>query len=215
MALQAGQLVAPGCPWRMAVTRVGTPGQSADTPGTYTSLDDTRLVEACRSGSHAAFAALVERHRRAVYQVCYRFAGNHDDAADLSQEVFLRAYRGLSRFRGDASVGTWLYRIAVNASLNRVSTRPPAQVALDGAPDLPAAATDPVETLAADRRAAVVRAAVARLPERQRATVILRVYQGLSHREIAQALGTTEGAAKANLFHAIGNLRKMLAEERG
>ncbi len=143
MAAQTGQLAAPGRPWRTAVTRVVAAAQADDEPGNYESLDDARLVEACRSGSHPAFAVLVERHRRAVYQVCHRFAGNHDDASDLTQEVFLRAYRGLGRFRGDASVGTWLYRIAVNASLNRVSTRPPVQVPLDAAPEVPAVTPDP------------------------------------------------------------------------
>ena len=58
--------------------------------------------------------ALVERHRRAIYQLCYRFVGNHEDASDLSQDVFLRAYRGLRNFRGQSSLGTWLYRIGVN-----------------------------------------------------------------------------------------------------
>ena len=67
-----------------------------------------------------AFDVLVERHRRSVYQLCYRIVGNQEDANDLSQEVFLRAYRGLSRFRGNAALSTWLYRIGVNACLNHL-----------------------------------------------------------------------------------------------
>lgn len=214
MSIQAGELAARGLPACRTVTRVQTTLQADDRPAALEALDDRRLVEACRNGDHTAFAALVERHRRPVYQLCYRFAGNHDDAAELSQEVFLRAYRGLSRFRGEASVATWLHRIAVNASLNRVTTRRGVQVALEDAPELAAPHADPVEAIAAGQQADRVRAAVARLPGRQRATVILRVYQGLSHREIARVMKTTEGAAKANLFHALGNLRKLLGEER-
>ena len=70
-----------------------------------------------------AFDVIVERHRRSVYQLCYRFVGNHEDASDLSQDVFLRAYRGLGKFRGGSSLSTWLYRIGVNLCLNRVSRK--------------------------------------------------------------------------------------------
>ena len=74
----------------------------------------------------AAFDLIVERHRRAVYQVCFRFVGNHEDASDLAQDVFFRAYRALGKFKGDSALGTWLYRIAVNVSLNRVGAEAPA-----------------------------------------------------------------------------------------
>src|SRR6266403_369602 len=77
-------------------------------------LDEDQLVAACLAGRREAFDLIVERHRRTVYQLCYRFVGNHEDASDLSQDVFVRAYKGLSRFRGQSSLGTWLYRIGVN-----------------------------------------------------------------------------------------------------
>src|SRR5215813_3252558 len=80
---------------------------------TVTNQTDAELVAACLSGEREAFDIIVERHRRHVYQLCYRFVGNHEDASDLAQEVFIRAYRGLKSFRGSASLGTWLYRIAV------------------------------------------------------------------------------------------------------
>src|SRR5687768_14099348 len=83
-------------------------------------LEERALVEACLSGRRDAFDVIVERHRRAVYQLCYRFVTNHEDASDLTQDVFLRAFRGLHRFRGQSSLGTWLYRIAVNVCLNKV-----------------------------------------------------------------------------------------------
>src|ERR1700688_2122638 len=89
-------------------------------------LDEPGLVGACLAQRAGAFDLIVERHRRAVYQLCYRFVGNHEDASDLSQDVFLRAYRGLEHFRGQSSIATWLYRIGVNVSLNHVSVKVPA-----------------------------------------------------------------------------------------
>lgn len=174
-------------------------------------LDDGALVAICLAGRREAFDILVTRHRRAVYQLCYRFTGNHEDASDLSQEVFIRAFRGLRTFGGRASLSTWLYRIGVNVCLNRVGRTTPVVVPLDE--QQPA---DPVET-APDRvlrheRAARVRKAIAQLPRKQRATVILRLYHELPHQEIARILGSSVGAVKANLFHALGNLRKLLGE---
>jgi RNA polymerase sigma-70 factor (ECF subfamily) len=176
-------------------------------------LDDRRLVEVCLGGRVEAFDVIVARHQRGVYQLCFRFVRRHEDAADLTQEVFLRAYRGLRRFRGDATLTTWLYRIGVNVCLNTLSGRKMRETPLEDTPHLPAAGDDPASSFARAREGARVRAAVARLPPKQRATLILRVYQDLSHREIAQALGTTVGAVKANFFHALGNLKKLLAEE--
>lgn len=177
------------------------------------SLNEAGLVAAARDGQAGAFDLIVERHRRAVYQICYRFAGNHEDASDLSQEVFLRAYRGLKSFKGNAALGTWLHRIAVNVCLNHVSAK--------RLPTEPIDAQDPVDTReesASDRvlrgeRAAQVREAVARLPAKQRAALVMRTYHEMSHEEIARLLGTSVGAAKANVFHALQNLKKLLGRE--
>src|ERR1700719_1114938 len=89
-------------------------------------MDEEQLVAACLAGERRAFDLIVERHRRTVYQLCYRFVGNHEDARDLSQDVFIRAYRRLGKVRGGASLATWLYRIGVNVCLNHVSVKVPA-----------------------------------------------------------------------------------------
>jgi RNA polymerase sigma-70 factor (ECF subfamily) len=172
-------------------------------------LTEAELVTACLAGQRDAFAVIVERHRRSVYQLCYRFVGNHEDASDLSQEVFLRAFRGLKGFKGQSTLATWLYRIGVNTCLNRVSVNVPVTEPLDARPHQ-ALGDDPSTTLIKDERRARVRAAIARLPRKQRATLILRTYQELSHREIAEILGSSVGAVKANFFHALGNLKKIL-----
>src|SRR6478672_13579758 len=101
-----------------------------------TELDEQQLVEACLAGRAGAFDLVVERHRRPVYQLCYRFVGNHEDASDLVQDVFVRAYKGLRRFRGQSSLGTWLYRIGVNVCLNRVSTKAPRTESIDDRPHI-------------------------------------------------------------------------------
>ena len=171
---------------------------------------EREAIEACRRGEREAFDRLVVRYQRDVYRLCFRYVNDHEDANDLAQEVFLRAWRGISRFRGESSVSTWLYRIAVNACLNfRALRRPTTQ-------ELPETLADPVPGAVAraesDDEARRVRAAVSRLPEKQRATLILKVYHELTHEEVARILGSTVGTVKANLFHALGNLRRLMAE---
>ena len=194
--------------WTLRVVQPD-PAQESD-PSRLVGMNEEQLVAACLAGHRAAFEIIVERHRRTVYQLCYRFVGNHEDASDLSQDVFVRAYKGLQRFRGQSSLGTWLYRIGVNVCLNRVSVKRPLTEPIDARPHLDERAADPAGELLRAERAAEVRAAIAQLPKKQRATVILRVYHELSHEEIAGILGSSVGAVKANFFHALGNLKRLL-----
>jgi RNA polymerase sigma-70 factor (ECF subfamily) len=172
--------------------------------------DDRALVAAFVGGHREAFEVIVERHRRNVYQLCYRFVGNHEDASDLAQDVFVRAFRGLRNFKGDASLGTWLYRVGVNACLNRVSVKRPLTEPIEAAQHIDTRAEDAHDRVERGERAATVRRAIAKLPPKQRATLVLRMYQELSHEEIAGILGSSVGAVKANFFHALGNLKRML-----
>src|SRR6476619_3572359 len=89
----------------------------------WETADEQTLVDASLAGRAGAFDVIVERYRRQVYQLCYRFVASHEDASDLAQDVFIRAYRGLRGFKAKSALGTWLYRIAVNVSLNRVGSR--------------------------------------------------------------------------------------------
>jgi RNA polymerase sigma-70 factor, ECF subfamily len=180
---------------------------------TFVDLDDASLVRESLAGRREAFDVIVERHRRAVYQVCYRFVNNHEDASDLAQEAFVKAWRGLQGFKGEAALSTWLYRIAVNVCLNRVSARRPDAEPLEVDRFEDTRAEDPSAALRRDERAAAVRRAIASLPEKQRATLILRAYHELSHQQIADILGSSVGAVKANFFHALRNLRKILGSE--
>ena len=147
-----------------------------------------------------------------LYAFVRRKGHGHEDASDLSQEIFLRAYRGLRTFRGQASLSTWLYRIGVNVCLNRVSAKTPSTEPIDAREHEDTHAESASERLLRAERAANVRAAIAQLPRKQRATLILRVYREMSHQEIADILGSSVGAVKANFFHALGNLKKLLRD---
>ena len=187
---------------------------STDTP--LAELDERALVDACLANVPGAFDVIVERHRRPVYQLCYRFVGNHEDASDLSQDVFLRAYRGLRTFRGQSALATWLYRVAVNVCLNRVKAKTPLSALTESIEQrqfVDVRAESAPDRMMKNERGARVRAAIAQLPRLQRATLILRTYHEMSHQEIADVLGSSVGAVKANFFHALGNLKKILGED--
>lgn len=172
--------------------------------------DERDAVLACQRGEREAFDQLVERYQRDIYRLCYRYVNNHEDANDMAQEVFLKAYRAIGRFRGDSSFSTWLYRIAVNTCLNfRALRRPETQELPEGLPDRRPGAIADIES---EEQAHRVRRAVARLPEKQKATLILKIYHDLTHEEVAGVLGSTVGTVKANLFHALGNLKRLMAE---
>ena len=199
--------------WKVSVT----PDQSGNSDARVQStedrdkLEDSALVSASLAGDREAFDVLVRRHQRHVYQLCYRFAGNHEDAADLAQDAFIRAYRGLRSFKGTSAFSTWLYRIAVNVCLNHVGSRATRPVVGIEALDSPDTRIEPADVaLVRGQRAAEVRAAIAGLPGKQRAAVILRVYHELPHETIAEILGSSVGAVKANFFYALANLRKAL-----
>jgi RNA polymerase sigma-70 factor (ECF subfamily) len=172
--------------------------------------DDQRLVDAFLAGRREAFDVIVVRHRRHVYQLCYRFVGNHEDASDLAQDVFVRAFKGLRQFKGQSSLGTWLYRVGVNACLNRLAAKRPETEPIETTQLVDTRVADPLEVVLRGERAAAVRVAIDRLPPKQRATLVLRVYQELTHEEIARVLGSSVGAVKANFFHALGNLKRLL-----
>jgi RNA polymerase sigma-70 factor, ECF subfamily len=189
------------------------PHEPVATPAMLEGLDDRALATRAGAGDRDAFDVLVVRHQRAVYQVCFRFLREHAEASDVMQDAFLKAWRALPRFKGDAAFATWLYRVAVNTCLSRLAAkRPPADPLADAAVVADPRASQ-TATLIERERAAAVRRAVDQLPARQRATVILRVFHDLPHAEIASALGSSVGAVKANFFHALRNLRRLLAED--
>jgi RNA polymerase sigma-70 factor, ECF subfamily len=175
---------------------------------------DFDLIDRCLAGDAGAFDLLVRKHQRSVYQLAYRITRNEEDARDLAQDAFVQAYRSLPGFQRKSSFYTWLYRITVNLCLNykkAASRNDPAEVD-DRVAD---AREDALDRLAREERERAVADAIATLPPQQRATLTLRVHQGLSHKEIAGILECSEGTAKANYFHAVRGLQARLARFRG
>src|SRR6188474_2535262 len=217
MSDQTGARVWRALPWESPSWTINViPPESTTTEQSpaLEDLPDSALVTICLSGRREAFDVIVERHRRTVYQVCYRFVNNHEDASDLAQDAFVRAWRGLKNFKGQSALSTWLYRIAVNVSLNRVSARTPAMDPIDSTDHVADLRIEGAQhAMIREERAVAVRKAIASLPDKQRATLILRTYHDMSHQQIADVLGSSAGAVKANFFHALNNLKKILGTE--
>jgi len=170
---------------------------------------DFELIDLTLTGKRAAFEILVERYRSSIYALAFRMLRNHEDAADISQDVFFKAYEALATFRKKSSFHTWLYRIATNSCINYLR-KYNAQQQVELATYHAAKPSDTLDSLYKLELQDVVNTAIDKLPEKQKATVILRVCEGLSHREVSRELECSVGTAKANYFHAIRNLRRFM-----
>jgi RNA polymerase sigma-70 factor (ECF subfamily) len=174
---------------------------------------DAELVERFRGGERSAFDLLVRRHQRAIYFLVLRYLRREADAADVTQRTFVRALQSIGSFCGQASLRTWLYRIAINLALNHLRDHRrehPGEIDDDA---LAAEPTGLARMLDAESTAAL-RAAVATLPAKQRLVLELRVYDELPFREVAAIADCTENAAKVNFHHAVKGLRARLAGAR-
>ena len=176
---------------------------------------DANLVGRFKHGDEKAFNQLVLRYQKRIYDLTYRMVRNHQDAADLSMEVFVRAYKGLAKFEERSSFYVWLAKIAVNLCIN-FSRRDKFRsfLSLFDLSEKPAATSSPAEKMEEAELKLAIDDAVKRLPARQRSAFVLKYHQGLSHREIAEIMGISEGAAKANYFQAVKKLQKLLARYR-
>lgn len=174
-------------------------------------VEEEALARA-RKGDEAALDGLVASHYRSVYEVTYRILGEPEAAADATQDTFVKAVRALATFRGEASLRTWLLRIAANTarSAGRKTTSR-REVAFDAGLGQHAGRSDPEGEAVARTEAERAARALEQLPEKQRLAVSLRIYQDLSHREIAEVLGSSEGAARVNYHLGIKRLRELLA----
>jgi RNA polymerase sigma-70 factor (ECF subfamily) len=179
---------------------------------------DEELIEACRAGETSAFDILVGRWEDKIRGAAYRILGSEDEARDVAQEAFLRAYRGLLAFKQEARFSSWLYQIALNLCRDRLRRRKTrATVSLE---EMEAAGPVMVETRpGAHERlqqldlARAVRRAIEALPEEQREVLVLKEYQGLTFVEIAQALEVPVSTVKTRLYRGLGQLRLRLERE--
>ena len=173
---------------------------------------DEALVLQCQNGSATAFEELVRRHQQMIHALTYRMTGSLEDAEDLSQETFIRVYGQIGSYQGRAKFSTWLYRIAVNVCLNwrqremrRMEVH--ADCAEAVATHMAQAETSQAQTGLGQR----VHAALLKLPAKQRAAIVLTVYDGLNHAEAAQALGCSETTVSWRVFAARRKLKRWLA----
>jgi RNA polymerase sigma-70 factor (ECF subfamily) len=179
---------------------------------------DTDLISRAAGGDSSAFQALVERHRSMVYRVAYQFAGNHHDAEDIAQEVFIKVYRSLDRFRQDAQLTSWMYRIVMNACIDHRRRQRPAVAAPFGEEaeqrmlNTPEERPDPEERAYAGELGQVLENEIGRLPNGQRVVFVMRHHQGMKLCEIAEALGLAEGTVKRQLHAAVHRLRQALTQ---
>jgi RNA polymerase sigma-70 factor (ECF subfamily) len=180
--------------------------------------DDHALIAACREGDTQAFGVLVRRYQDRLYPTLARMTGSADDALDLLQDAFLKAYRKLGDFHGDSSFYTWIYRIAVNLALSE--RRKPAHrrrwVGLDrrgpdaiDPPDDPSR-TDPGRSLDQDERDQLIQKALDRLSPDYRTIVVMKDIDGLRYEEIAETLSIPVGTVRSRLHRARGELRDLL-----
>jgi len=162
-------------------------------------VDDAILVDAARDGDLGAFEAIVRRHQAAIYQVAQRLLGSPADAQDVTQDTFVRAWRGLAGFRRDSAVSTWLYRIVTRRCLDVLATRRPTEELEE---HIAMIAGEPIDSIERKERLRAVTRAIATLPAEQRVALTLREFEGLSYQEVADILDLSVPAVKGRIHRA-------------
>ncbi len=182
-------------------------------------LEDRDLVELVASGDQDAYRILVERYQSKIFAVAYGLMHNREDAREVAQEAFIKAYRNLKGFRRDASFYTWIYRITVNLGIDfRRKAYRSRETALDENRITPSDAhhtgprpmANPSQAYERQELGGSIRAAIDQLPADQRTAIILREIEGLSYKEIAEAMGCAEGTVMSRLFYARKKLQELL-----
>jgi len=167
-------------------------------------------------GDEKMFNEMVRRYHSRIYWVARRMVKSHEDADDIAQEVFVRAYSALKDFRGDANIYTWLYRIAVNLSINHLRKQKVRKLVdiTDYVPFL-AKDADQDKGMMRSENVTMIEEAIETLPEKQRAVFIMRYYDELPYEQISAILGTSVGGLKANFHHAVKKIAAYVKERHG
>jgi RNA polymerase sigma-70 factor (ECF subfamily) len=187
-------------------------------------MTDNEIIRQIAQGDRNMYRTLVERYQPMVFRTCMGFLHNKDDADDLTQDIFTQAFLSLSTFKGDSSFSTWIYRIAVNASLNRVRKATKFSFlqrfeTIFGSEkrkefEIPTSENeDPENILILDEHREWVQNALNSLPDNQRTAIVLSKYDDLPQKEIAEIMNTTEGAVEALIQRAKSNLREKLTKK--
>ncbi|MFA6468649.1 MAG: sigma-70 family RNA polymerase sigma factor [Bacteroidota bacterium] len=178
--------------------------------------DELQLIEDFNNGNEQAYNQLVLRYKEKIYWIVRRMIPDHDEADDITQNVFIKAYQSLSSFKGDSSFYTWIYRIAINLSLNEIRRKKIRRTfSIDeGIHQFESHDALPLELLEKKERTKQIQEAIERLPDKQKKVFLLRYYEELPYDEIAKILKTSVGGLKANYFHAVKKIGVYLKHEK-
>ncbi|HAP35854.1 MAG TPA: RNA polymerase sigma factor [Bacteroidetes bacterium] len=178
--------------------------------------DELKLIQDFNNGNEQAYNQLVLRYKEKVYWIVRRMIPDHDDADDITQNVFIKAYQSLHSFKGDSSFYTWIYRIAINLSLNEIRRKKVRKIfSIDEEIHQISTSDDqPIQLLINEEQTQRIKKAIERLPEKQKKVFLLRYYEELPYEEIAHILHTSVGGLKANYFHAVKKIGEYLKNER-
>jgi len=183
----------------------------SDDEGPAAEPTDLELVAQGQSGDQAALNELVQRHHGGAYRVALSFVQDVDTAQDVVQEAFLKAFRALHSFRGDAAFRSWLFTITANearATFRRSGRR--REASLEDVDSVRSDEMSPADAAVISQEAERARRMLKDLPDKQRMSVSLRIDEGLSFKEIGEVIGSSEGAARVNYFHGIRRLRELM-----
>ncbi|MFH0991887.1 MAG: RNA polymerase sigma factor [bacterium] len=170
---------------------------------------DAQLIEEFQQGNESAFNRIVLKYQEKVYWLARKYVNDHDQADDITQEVFVKAYESFGGFRGESSIYTWLYRITINIALNSIRRQKVRDFfRIDELFDTEDVESDPPDwILEREEQRELITKAIATLPKQQKAVFLLRYYDELPYEEIAKILKTSVGGLKANYFHAIRKIQ--------
>ncbi len=189
---------------------------AAPLPGAM-ELNDKQLLELYHAGqADRMFNEMVRRYHSRIYWVARRMVKNHEDADDIAQDVFIKAYTALKDFRGDANIYTWLYRIAVNLSINHLRKQKVRKL-VDITDYIPFLGKDADQDrgIIREENVSLIEQAIETLPEKQRAVFIMRYYDEMPYEQISAILGTSVGGLKANYHHAVKKVGQFVRDRHG
>jgi RNA polymerase sigma-70 factor (ECF subfamily) len=178
--------------------------------------DELQLIDEFKNGNDQAFNTLVLRYKEKIYWIVRRMIPDHDEADDVTQNVFIKAYQSLGAFKGDSSFYTWIYRIAINLSLNEIRRKKIRRTISidDEIHQVRSHDAQPLELMEQQEQTQRIREAIELLPDKQKKVFLLRYYEELPYEEIAKILKTSVGGLKANYFHAVKKIGVYLRNER-
>ena len=185
-------------------------------------MEDAELISTFMAGDKTAFDDLVIRHKDRIFNLCYRFLGDYQDANDTAQDVFINAYKALKRFRAESSFSTWIYRIAINTCKNRIKSREfrnrkqtksldnPRTADNNPSAEIVDESLSPMAKLEKKERSMLIQKAIDSLPKGKKVMVVLRDIEGLPYDEIARITGFSLGTVKSRIARARSDLREKL-----